>query len=150
VRWDRKYHVVIMAKHRRELSCGTLRRRVGVIPRELCRQRGIELVEGHAMPDHVHPCPDVPPKYGVAHTIGFLKGRIALMIHREHPRERRMIGLHFWAAGYCVCTVGLDEARARRYIRQQGELEHRQGEFDFDRPLGPEGAFPTWPPAGAN
>jgi hypothetical protein len=48
------------------------------------------------------------------------------------PRERRMTGLHFWAAGYCVSTVGLDEARVRQYIREQEQLERRQGEFDFE------------------
>jgi putative transposase len=79
------------------------------------------------MPDHVHLCLGIPPKYSVAHTIGFL-----IRIHRELLHERWMTGLHFWAAGYCVSTVGLDEARVRRYIREQEELERRQGEFDSD------------------
>ena len=73
-----------------------------------------------------------PAKYSVAYTIGFLKGKSAVRIHRELLRERRLTGLHFWAAGYCVSTVGLDEARVRQYIREQEELERRQGEFDFD------------------
>jgi REP-associated tyrosine transposase len=123
VRWDCKYHIVIIPKYRRK---------VGVILRELCRQRGIELVEGHAMPDHIHLCLSIPPKSSVAHSIGFLKGKSAVRIHRELLRERRLTGLHFWAAGYCVSTVGLDEARVRQYIREQEELERRQGEFDFD------------------
>ena len=62
---------------------GRLRRRIGLILRELCRQRGIELLEGHAMPDHVHLCLSIPPKYSVANTIGFLKGKSAVRIHRE-------------------------------------------------------------------
>ena len=62
------------------------------------------------MPDHVHLCLSIPPKYSVAHTIGFLKGKSAVRIHRELLKERRMTGLHFWATGYCVSTVGLDEA----------------------------------------
>jgi putative transposase len=132
VRWDCKYHVVIIPKYRRRVFYGRLRRQVGVILRELCRQRGVELVEGHAMPDHVHLCLSIPPKYSVAYTIGFLKGKSAVRIHRELLRERRMTGLHFWAAGYCVSTVGLDEARVRQYIREQEELERRQGEFDFE------------------
>ncbi len=85
-----------------------------------------------AMPDHVHLCLSIPPKYSVAHTIGFLKGKSAVRIHRELLQERRLTGLHFWAAGYCVSTVGLDEARVRQYIREQEELERRQGEFDFE------------------
>ena len=132
VRWECKDHVVIIPKYRRKVLSGRLRRRIGLILRELCRQRGIELLEGHALPDHIHLCLSIPPKYSVAHSIGFLKGKSAIRIHRELLHERRMTGLHFWAAGYCVSTVGLDEARVRQYIREQEELERRQGELDFE------------------
>ena len=131
VRWDCKYHVVMIPKYRRKVFYGRLRRQIGAILRELCRQRGVELVEGHAMPDHVHLRLSIPPKYSVAFTIGFLKGKSAVRIHRELLHERRMTGLHFWAAGYCVSTVGLDEARVRQYIREQEEVERRQGELDL-------------------
>ena len=131
VRWDGKSHVVIVPKYRRKVFSGRLRRQIGVILRELCRQRGIDLVEGHAMPDHVHLGLSIPPKSSVAHSVGFLKGTSAVRIHRELLHERRLTGLHFWAAGSCVSTVGLDEARVRQDIRAQEELERRQGEFDF-------------------
>ena len=131
VRWDCKYHVVIIPKYRRKVLYGKLRRQIGAILRELCRQRGIELLEGHALPDHIHLCLSIPPKYSVAYAIGFLKGKSAVRIHRELLRERRMTGLHFWATGYCVSTVGLDEARVREYIREQEARDNRQGEFDF-------------------
>ena len=78
----------------------------------------------------------------MAPSIGFLKGKSAVRIHRELLRERRMTGLHFWAAGDCVSTVGLDEARIRQYIRGQEELERRQGEFDFDGSLRPRRGLP--------
>ena len=84
------------------------------------------------MPDHIHLCLSIPPKYSVAHAIGFLKGQSAVRIHRELLHERRLTGLHFGAAGYCVSTVGLDEARVRQCIREQEELERRPGEFDFE------------------
>ena len=132
VRWECKYHAVIIPKYRRKVFYGRLRRRLGVILRALCRQRGIELLEGHAMPDHVHLCLSIPPKYSVANTIGFLKGKSAVRIHRELLHERRMTGLHFWAAGYWVSTVGLDETRVRQYIRQQDEQDRRQGELKFE------------------
>ena len=132
VRWECKYHVVMIPKYRRKVFYGRLRRQIGGILRELCRQRGIGLVEGHAMPDHVHLCLSIPPKYSVAFAVGFLKGKSAVRIHRELLHERRMSGLHFWAAGYCVSTVGLDEGRVRQYIREQEERERRQGEFDFE------------------
>ena len=84
------------------------------------------------MPDRIHMCLSIPPKYSVAFVLGFLKGKSAVRIHRELLHERRMSGLSFWALGYCVSTVGLDETRVRQYIREQEELENRQGELDFE------------------
>ena len=131
VRWECKYHVVFIPKYRRKVLYGKLRQRIGAILRELCRQKGIELLEGHLMADHVHMCVSIPPKYSVAHTIGFLKGKSAVRIHRQLLRERRMTGLHFWATGYSVSTVGMDEAGIRRYIREQEKLESGQGDLDL-------------------
>ena len=129
VKWECKYHVVIIPKYRRKVFYGRMRKEVGSILRELCRQRGIELLEGHLM--SVHMCLSIPPKYSVAHTIVFLKGKSAVRIHRTLLKERRMSGLHFWAAGYCVSTVGLDEEKIRRYIREQEKKDSGQGEL-FD------------------
>ena len=129
VRWECKYHVVIVPKYRRKVIFGRLRREIGAILRELCRQRGVELLEGHSMPDHVHMCLSIPPKYSVANTIGYLKGKSAVRIHRDLLKERRMTGLHFWAAGYCVSTIGLDETRVRHYIRDQEKRDGGQGEL---------------------
>jgi REP-associated tyrosine transposase len=131
VRWECKYHVVIIPKYRRRVLYGKLKHRIGQILRELCRQKGVDLLEGHSMPDHIHMCLSIPPKYSVAHTLGFLKGKSAVRIHRELLHERRMTGLHFWATGYCVSTVGLDEQRIRQYIREQEKLESGQGELDL-------------------
>ena len=131
VRWECKYHVVIVPKYRRKVLYGKLRRQVGAILRELCRQKGVDLLEGRLLMDHVHMCLSIPPKYSVAHTIGFLKGKSAVRIHRDLLREKRMTGLHFWATGYCVSTVGLDEQRIRKYIREQEKLESGQGDLDL-------------------
>ena len=131
VRWECKYHVVIIPKYRRKVLYGQFRAKVGAILRELCRQRGIELLEGHSMPDHIHMCLSIPPKFSVAHTLGFLKGKSAVRIHRELLHERRMTGLSFWATRYCVSTVGLDEERIRQYIREQEKLETGQGDLDL-------------------
>ena len=129
VRWDCKYHVVIVPKYRKKVIYGKLRRQVGLILRRLCQQRGITLLEGHAMSDHIHMCLSVAPKFSIAHTIGYLKGKSAVLIHRQLLHERRMTGLSFWATGYCVSTVGLDEETIRRYIREQELLESGQGEL---------------------
>ena len=76
-------------------------------------------------------CLKVPPKHSIAFVIGFLKGKSAVRIHRDVLRNQRVTGLHFWSRGYCVSTVGLDEATIRRYIREQEELGKRQMELDM-------------------
>ena len=133
VRWDCKYHVVIVPKYRKKLLFGKLRHQIGPILRELCRQKGIELLEGHVMPDHVHMCLSIPPKYSVAYTIGFLKGKSAIRVHRQYERSERVYGKHFWARGYCVSTVGLDEKVIRAYIQQQEKLESGQNTLGFEQ-----------------
>jgi len=130
VRWYGTYHIVFVPKSRRRVIYGQLRRRIGRSIRELCPQQGIELVEGHAMPAHVHWCLSIPPKYRVAHTGGFLKGTAASRIHRAClGREKNLTGWHFWARGYCVSTVGLDEQVIREYLRNQEQEEKRQEEL---------------------
>jgi putative transposase len=111
---------------------GRLRGQVGRILRDLCDQKGVALIEGRAMPDHVHMCLSIPPKYSVAYTIGFLKGKSAVRIHRQYDEDRRVYGKHFWAVGYCVSTVGLDEEQIKRYIREQEKLETGQNALDFE------------------
>jgi REP-associated tyrosine transposase len=123
---------VMRPRYRRKDFFGRLRRPIGGILRELCRQRGVELLEGPARPDHVHLCLSIPPKSSVAYAVGFLKGKSAVRNHRELLHERRMTGLHFWAPRCCVSTVGLDESRVRQYIRGQEEQERRQGELEFE------------------
>ena len=77
VRWECKYHIVIIPKYRKRKLYGTLKKHVGEVIKEVCRQRGIELVEGHLMPDHIHMCVSIPPKHSVAFAIGFIKGKSA-------------------------------------------------------------------------
>jgi putative transposase len=90
------------------------------------------VLEGHLMPDHIHMCLSVPPKFSIAFIIGFLKGKSAIRIHREILRVKRVTGLHFWSRGYCVSTVGLDEETIRKYIREQEQFEKEQQDFDFE------------------
>jgi putative transposase len=126
VKWYCKYQVVFVPKYRRRFY-GALRREIGKILRELCQQQGVEIVEGHAMPDHIHLCLSIPPKFSVANTMGFLKGKSAIRIHRQFlGQQRNFTGLHFWARGDCVSTVGLDEAKIRAYIADQDAEERRQ------------------------
>lgn len=100
-KWDCKYHAVFVPKYRRRAIYGTLRRQMGGILRDLCQQQGVEIVEGYAMPDHIHLYLSIPLKYSVANTIGFLKGKSAIRIPREClGQKRNFSGLHFWAYLY--------------------------------------------------
>ncbi len=135
VKWYCRYHVVFAPKYRKKVIYGKLRRELGGIIRQLCQQNKIEIIEGHAMIDHVHLCLSIPPKYSVANTIGFVKGKSAIRIHREYlGRRRNFTGFHFWARGYCVSTVGLDEQTIRDYIRHQEEEEKREEQLSLLAP----------------
>jgi len=128
VKYYCRYHVVFVPKYRKKSIYGALRKDIGGIFKDLCRQSGIELIEGHAMGDHVHMLLMIPPKFSVAHTVGFLKGKSAIRIFRDYMRAKRnFTGRHFWARGYCVSTVGLDEEMIRVYIKNQ-ELEEKRQE----------------------
>jgi len=131
VKWECKYHVVIVPKYRKKVLYGSLRVGVGKIIRQLCRQKEVELIEGHAMLDHVHLVLSVPPKYSIAMVVGYLKGKSAIHIHRKlHGITRGFTGKHFWSRGYCVSTVGLDEEMIRAYVKDQEHLD-KQEELDF-------------------
>jgi putative transposase len=135
VKWECKYHVVVLPKYRKKVIYGKIRHRVGEILRQLCRQKEIELEEGNALPDHIHMVLSVPPKYSVAMAIGFLKGKSAVRIHRQVLKTKgTLFGRTFWARGYCVSTVGLDEDQIRQYVRDQEKLQkdREQPGFDFE------------------
>ena len=78
------------------------------------------------MSDHVHMMISIPPKYAVSQVVGFIKGKSAIHIARTFAgRQRNFTGENFWARGYCVCTVGLDENMARAYIRNHEQEDER-------------------------
>jgi putative transposase len=131
VQWDGKYHVIFIPKYRKKVLYGKMRKQVGAILRSLCRQRDVEIIAGKLCPDHVHMCLAIPPKHSVSSVMGFLKGKSAVRIHRNVLEQQKVTGLHFWAPGYCVSTVGLDEETIKKYIRRQEALETGQGELNF-------------------
>jgi len=72
------------------------------------------------MPDHVHLLVSIPPKLSVAQFMGYLKGKSALMMFDKHANLKYKFGnRHFWAEGYYVSTVGINEATVAKYIREQ-------------------------------
>jgi putative transposase len=116
VKWECKYHLVFVPKYLHKVLYGKIRKRVGEILRKLCQQRGIYLLECKATPDHIHMLLSVPPKYRIAHTVGYLKGKSAIRIHRNVLKTKGILfGRSFWSRGYCVSTVGWDEEGIRNH-----------------------------------
>jgi putative transposase len=125
-KWDCKYHVVFIPKRRKKKIFGALRKHLGEVLHELARQKESKILEGHLQPDHVHMCISIPPKYAVSNVVGYIKGKSAISIARNFMgRKKNFTGENFWARGYFVSTVGLDEDVVRRYIRDQEAQEER-------------------------
>ncbi len=124
-KWLCKYHIVFTPKYRRKIIYYQLRKDIQKIIKDLCKWKGIEIVEGHMMSDHVHLLLSIPPKYSISQIMGYLKGKSAMMIFERHSNLKYKFGnRHFWAEGYYVSTVGLNTATIRKYIREQ-EKEDR-------------------------
>ena len=123
-KWMCKYHIVFTPKYRRKVIYNQIRSDLGEIFRKLCRYKGIEIIEGHLMPDHVHMLLAIPPKYSVASVMGYLKGKSSLMIFDRHANMKYKFGNRkFRSAGYYVSTVGLNEATIAKYIREQEKAD---------------------------
>ena len=116
-KWMCKYHIVFTPKYRRKAIYGQIRSDIGEILRRLCEYKGVEIIEGHLMPDHVHMLLAIPPKCGVSSAMGYLKGKSSLMIFDN--LKHRFGNRRFWAEGCYVSTVGLNEATIAKYIREQ-------------------------------
>ena len=119
-KWMCKHHIVFTPKYRRKIIYNQIRRDIGEILRRLCEYKGVEIIEGHLMPDHVHIPVGIPPKISVSSFMGYLKGKSALMVFDKHANLKYKFGnRRFWAEGYYVSTVGLNEATIAKYIREQ-------------------------------
>lgn len=119
-KWLCKYHIVFTPKYRRKIIYNQYRRDLQGILRLLCQYKGVKILEGHMMPDHVHLLVSIPPKISVSSFMGYLKGKSSLMIFDKHANLKYKFGnRHFWAEGYYVSTVGLNESTIRKYIRDQ-------------------------------
>lgn len=122
--WNCKYHLVFAPKYRRMQIYGQIRKDIGVILRRLCEQKGIEIIEAELCPDHIHMLVSIPPKYSVASIMGYLKGKSSLMIFDRHANLKYKYGnRHFWAEGYYVSTVGLNDETVAKYIREQEKYD---------------------------
>ena len=119
-KWRCKYHIVFAPKYRRQNIYGQIKRDIGSILRQLCENKGVEIIEAELCKDHVHMLVSIPPKESVAHFIGYLKGKSSLMIFDRHANLKYKYGnRHFWCRGYYVDTVGKNTEKIAEYIRNQ-------------------------------
>lgn len=118
--WRCQYHVVFALKYRRMVIYGQIKKDIGQILRQLCEQKGIEIIEAEACPDHIHMLISFSPKYSISYVMGYLKGKSSLMIFDRHANLKYKYGnRHFWARGYFVDTVGKNKKKIQEYIRNQ-------------------------------
>lgn len=115
-----KYHIVFAPKYRRQVIYSKLKKDIGIILRELCSRKGINIIEAELCPDHVHMLIEIPPKLSVSETMGYLKGKSSLIIFDRHANLKYKYGnRHFWCRGYYVDTVGRNEKKIKEYIQNQ-------------------------------
>ena len=119
-KWNCKYHIVFAPKYRRQVIYGKIKRDIGVILRQLCERKGVEIIEAEACKDHIHMLVSIPPKLGVSSVVGYLKGKSNLMIFDRHAILKYRYGNRkFWCKEFYVDTVGRNKKVIENYIRNQ-------------------------------
>lgn len=114
---------------------GGRRLEIGAILRELCRWKGIGIIEAEVCPDHIHMLLEIPPKYSVSSIMGYLKGKSSLSIYERWGNAKfRYRNREFWCKGYYVDTTGKNTQKIAEYIRNQlkEDAEQSQLTMDFD------------------
>ena len=131
-KWLCKYHIVFTPKYRRKVIYNKYREDLREILKMLCDWKGVEILEGHLMPDHIHMLVSIPPKISVSSFMGYLKGKSSLLMFDRHVNLKYKYGNRkFWAEGYYVSTVGLNEATIRKYIREQENADIAQDKLSL-------------------
>lgn len=119
-KWKCQYHIVIVPKFRRKIIYGQLRKGIGKILRQLCDFKLVEIIEAHAMPDHIHMLVSIPPKLAVSDFMGYLKRKSTLIIFERYANMKYKYGRRvFWSKGYFVSTVGANKKAVQAYIKNQ-------------------------------
>ena len=131
------YHIVWVPKYRFRVLTGQIKELVEEDIRMLCQWKRCDIQELSVQLDHIHVVLSIPPKISVSGLMGVLKGKLAIKLFRSYPKlkQKPYWGNHFWARGYFVSTVGIDEATIKRYVRyqeqQEKQIEEQQHKFDF-------------------
>ena len=136
--WRCQYHIVFAPKYRRMEIYGQIRQDIGVILRKLCQQKGVEIIEAKACPDHIHMLVSIPPKYGVSQIMGYLKGKSSLMIFQKWGNMKFAYrNREFWCKGYYVDTVGKNTAAIKEYIAEQLKADKESDQLSIFDPQDP-------------
>ena len=122
-----EYHFVWVPKYRYHVLVKEIKPRLKEMLVELCNWLDITIIEGAICSDHVHMYLSVPPKYSPAHIMKILKGKSAEYLRRDFPElGKKYWGLHIWARGYFVSTVGIDSVTIQKYVKEQVEDQMRE------------------------
>ena len=132
-KWNCKYHVVFAPKYRRKVFYEEKRLEIGAILRELCRWKGVEIIEAEVCPDHIHMLLAIPPKMSVSGFMGFLKGKSSLMIYQKWGSMKfKYRNRQFWCRGYYVDTVGKNAKAIKEYIATQLKQDKESRQMSID------------------
>ena len=132
-KWNCKYHVVFAPKYRRKVFYGEKRLEIGAILRELCRWKGVEIIEAEVCSDHIHMLLAIPPKISVSGFMGFLKGKSSLMIYQKWGSMKfKYRNRQFWCRGYYVDTVGKNAKAIKEYIATQLKQDKESSQMSID------------------
>ena len=132
-KWNCKYHVVFASKYRRKVFYEEKRIEIGAILRELCRWKGVEIIEAEVCPDHIHMLVSIPPKMSVSGFMGFLKGKSSLMIYQRWGNMKfKYRNRQFWCRGYYVDTVGKNTKAIKEYIATQLKQDKEMSQMSID------------------
>ena len=132
-KWNCKYHVVFAPKYRRKVFYGEKRLEIGAILRELCRWKGVEIIEAEVCPDHIHMLLAIPPKMSVSGFMGFLKGKSSLMIYQKWGSMKfKYRNRQFWCRGYYVDTAGKNAKAIKEYNATQLKQDKESSQMSID------------------
>ena len=131
-KWMCKYHIVFTPKYRRKVIYNQYKEDIRDIIKQLCSYKGVEIIEGHLMPDHIHMLVSIPPKISVSSFMGYLKGKSTMIIFERHSNLKYKYGnRHFWCRGYYVSTVGGNKNGIAKYIREQEQEDMIYDQLTF-------------------
>ena len=137
-KWNCKYHIVFAPKYRRIAMLGEKGREIGAILRELCKWKGVNIIEAEICKDHIHMLVEIPPKMAVSSFVGYLKGKSSLMIYEQWGNLKfKYRNREFWCKGYYVDTVGKNTQKIKEYIENQLNEDKLGEQLRIDYPDSP-------------